>query len=257
MRNVRQVIKSVNPKEHAIWTLERLHFYLREWAYEVYDTMAHPALGECPRDAFARGMCNRGSRSHRLIANDYLFRILTLPATPKGTARIQPGRGVKIKHIYYWSESFRHPEVEGKQTRVRYDPYDAGICFAYVRGRWTDCYSEKYKTFHNKSAHEIAIATAELRRRQTLHSGRFNITALQLARFLESVESEEILLRQRMADRATRNILALVNGKQQSEETRETLATPAAVVPNDVNLNYTTPTDQSKNTINLEMYEEF
>jgi putative transposase len=257
MRNVRQVTKSVNPKEHAIWTLEKLYVYLREWAYEVYDTMAHPALSECPRDAFARGMFNKGSRSHRLIPNDNLFRILTLPATPKTTAKIQPGRGVKIKNIYYWSESFRHPEVEGERVRVRYDSFDAGLCFAYVRGKWTECYSERFKTFHNKSAHEIAIATAELRRRQTLHSGRFNITALQLARFLESVEGEEILLRQRMADRATRNILTLVDGKQQLELTAGTKAASATEASKNPDLSHTVPTDKSQETIDPELYGEF
>lgn len=257
MRNVRQVTKSVNPKEHAIWTLEKLYFYLREWSYEVYDTIEHPALGQCPRDAFARGMCETGSRSSRFIRNDNLFRILTLPTTPKSTAKVQPGRGVKINYIYYWSDAFRHPEVEEKRVRVRYDPFDVGSSFAYVRGAWTECYSEKHSTFHNRSIHELTIASEELRRRQSQHSRKFNITAIQLARFLESVEAEETLLHQRMADRATRNILALVDGKQQLDVAAETTSKHEAVMSNDANLSYTVPTDQVRKPIEPELYGEF
>jgi putative transposase len=37
MHEVRQVTKSINPRELACWTLERLHKRLCEWAYEIYD----------------------------------------------------------------------------------------------------------------------------------------------------------------------------------------------------------------------------
>lgn len=214
-KNVRQVTKSVNPKEHALWTLERLYLYLREWAYEVYDTIEHPALGQCPRDAFNKGIASTGERAHRLIPYNDDFRILTLPITPKTTAKVFPGRGVKIHNIYYWSDAFRHPEVEGTQVSVRYDPFNAGRAFSYVRGRWVECYSERYATFRDRSEREVMIATSELRRRQTRHSGQFNITATKLARFLESVESEEVLLRQQLDDKATRNVLDMINAVEQ------------------------------------------
>jgi hypothetical protein len=96
-----------------------------------------------------------------------------------------------------------------------------------------------------------------LRRRQSRHSGKFNITAIQLARFLESVEAEEILLRQRMADRATRNIFALVDGKQQLDVAAETTSKHEAVMSNDANLSYTVPTDQARKPIEPELYGEF
>ena len=55
-RDVRVVTSSVNPRNHAVWTLGRLHDRLCEWAYEIYDTTEHPALGQTPRDCFADGM---------------------------------------------------------------------------------------------------------------------------------------------------------------------------------------------------------
>lgn len=212
MRNVRQVTKSVNPKESAIWTLGKLYLYLREWAYEVYDTIEHPALGQCPRNTYASGMLHTGRRLHRLIAYDHDFRIASLPTTRKTFAKVITGRGIKINNIYYWTDAFRHPEVEGTQVNVRFDPFDAGLSLAYVRGRWTECYSEHYATFHNCTERELMLATDELRKRHRQHFRQFNLTATKLAHFLESVEAEEILLRQRIADREGHTILRLING---------------------------------------------
>jgi hypothetical protein len=59
-RNVRQVTKSVNPKEHASWPLPELYDYLADYLYEVYDTIEHPALGLAPRDAYQRGVAATG-----------------------------------------------------------------------------------------------------------------------------------------------------------------------------------------------------
>jgi transposase InsO family protein len=216
MRNVRQVTKSINPKEHALWTLEKEYIYLCKWAYEVYDTNEHPALGQSPRDAFVSGMIATGERKHLLIPYDNDFRMLTLPTTPKGTAKVFPGRGVKIKNRYFWSDTFRDPRVEGTQVPVRFDPFNAGVSYVYALDHWSECYSEYYKIFRDRTEREIMLATAELRRRQTLHSRQFNITATKLAQFLESVEAEEVLLRQQMADREMRNVLTLIDGGMKS-----------------------------------------
>ncbi|MDT7542421.1 MAG: putative transposase [Acidobacteriota bacterium] len=258
-RNVREITKAVNPKEHAIWTLEKIYLYLCEWAYEVYDTIEHPALGECPCDAFARGMLNAGERTHRLIPYDDEFRILSFPTTPRTTAKVYPGRGVKVNYIYYWSEAFRHPEVEGTRVSVRYDPFNIGTAFAYARGHWAECQSEKYLTLRDHSERELMLAANELRRRQTRHSQRFNITATRLARFLESIESEEVLLRQRLLDRATRNVLALA-GSSLQQQMLETVAEPTILPADSFNTSeqsHSSPTRESHPTQNLETYGEF
>jgi TnsA endonuclease C terminal len=118
-RNIRQVTKSVNPKNQAVWTLGLLYEYLCAWAYEVYDTDEHPALFQSPRDAFAAGMAIGGSRVHRMIPYDENFQILTLPTTSEGKAKVQVGRGVKINSIYYWSNSFRDPQIENTSVQSR------------------------------------------------------------------------------------------------------------------------------------------
>src|ERR1700682_4761801 len=66
-KNVRQVTRAVNPKLHAEWTLSELYECLCAWAYEIYETTPHPALGQSPREAFAEGLAQSGNRQHRMI----------------------------------------------------------------------------------------------------------------------------------------------------------------------------------------------
>ena len=206
-RNVRQVTKSVSPQEQACWTLGQFYARLCEWAYEVYDTLEHPALGQSPHEAFAMGMAQGGQRPQRLIPYDETFRMLTLPTTRKGTAKVMPRLGVKINALCYWSDALLDPEAEKTQVPVRYDPFDAGVAYAFIKGHWVHCLSEHYAIFAGRSEREIQLATAELRKRNQLHGQQFTITARKLADFLTSLEAEEVLLEQRLRDTEARGML--------------------------------------------------
>jgi hypothetical protein len=206
LQHVRQVTRAVDPREHARWTLDRLYAQPCEWAYEVYDTLEHPALGRSPREAFAAGLVQGGERLHRLIPDDEDFRMLTLPTTARGTARLQRRLGVKIHHLYYWAEAFLDPELEGTQLPVRFDPFDAGVTYAFVKGRWVRCIPEHHASFAGRSTREIQLASAELRRRNQRHAQQLTITARRLADFLASVEAEEVLLEQRLRDAAVKDM---------------------------------------------------
>jgi hypothetical protein len=139
-----------------------------------------------------------------MIRYDQDFVMCTMPTTAKGTAKISPGRGVKINHVYYWSDTFRDPEFEQRQLAVRYDPFDAGTAYAFCRNQWVECHSEYYAVFRGRSEKEVMLATKELHKQHQQHSKqRFNLNAKTLAIFLESVEAEEALLLQRLRDRET------------------------------------------------------
>ena len=204
MRQVRQVTASVNPKYQAIWTLADLHDHLTCYLYDVYDSLDHPALGQSPGDAYATGMAHAGQRPWRRINHDRDLLIMTLPTTPTGTAQLLPGRGVKIHYIYYWSDLFHDPETERKQVPVRYDPFDAGAAFAFVKGQWVQCVSEHYPVLHGHSERELMLATQELRKRQRQHARQRGLSARTIGDFLQSLEAQEILLTQRLRDRQAR-----------------------------------------------------
>jgi transposase InsO family protein len=239
-RNRRQVTKSVNPKGQAVWTLPALEERLGEYMFEIYDTLVHPALSQSPREAFTAGLESGGLRHQRMIPYDEDFRMATLPTTLRGVAKVAPGRGVKVNRIYYWSDRFRNPAVEGTRVAVRYDPFDAGTAYAFVERQWVRCYSECHTVFQGRSEKEILLASQELRRRRQVCAGGKPTTASRLAEFLQSVEGEELLLQQRMRDReaqsARRISLAVVSAPHdhscnEPEASAGTGPIPEAVIP--------------------------
>lgn len=205
-RNPRGVTKSVNPKNLAIWTLGSLSQNLCDWADEFYDNKEHPALSQSPREAFESGLVKTGFRSHKMIPYDDSFRIFTLPTTTKGTAKVVPNNGVKINNIYYWHNSFRNPEVEKTQVSVRYDPYDMGVAYAYVKNQWVTCISQHYSSLAGHSEREIIVASEELRKQNKNPTKQFVVTASCLADFLNKSEQQELVLLQRMQDLEAKEI---------------------------------------------------
>jgi transposase InsO family protein len=202
MRNVRQVTAFVNPKNLATWSLGELHERLGEYLFEIYDRMEHPALGQSPQEAFAKGLEMTGLRLQRIIRYDQDFMLCTMPSTIKGAAQICPGKGIKINHVYYWSDAFRDPELEQRRVAVRYDPFDAGTAYAFCHSQWVRCLSEYYSALHGRSEREIMLASREIHKQHQRHgANRLNLNARMLAAFLESVEAQEVLLLQRARDR--------------------------------------------------------
>jgi putative transposase len=261
-RNVRQVTKSVNPKRHATWTLELLSEYLTLWADEVYDTTPHPALGQSPRDSFESGLFVGGNRNHRLIAYDENFKILTLPTTTSGKAKVQPGQGVKINYIYYWSNSFRNPDVEQTLVPVRYDPFDIGTAYAYVKNQWVKCQAQYYTTFQNCSERELKIATEELRKQRQNHTGQAAISAKKLAAFLSDAEGQESIQQQRMKDLATSGALKLID----NPSSRQSLISSTPTIEPEIGISPIQSAEphqeiavlpSNPSTAELEIYDEF
>jgi len=221
MKNVRQVTKSVNPREQAVWTLGELYAALRCWAYEVYDTSEHGTLKQTPKEAFEMGLLRSGTRPKQWIEYDEDFIQSTFPGarTRKGTAKFVPGKGVKVNNIFYWTKGnvfLDHPELEKKQIPVRYDPYDMGHVYVSIKGHRqpVECISEHHAQFKGRSERELQIATEELRQRNRRHAQQFTVTAAKLASFITSVEAREALLDQRKRDYEARAVFAWMEGTQ-------------------------------------------
>lgn len=212
MKLVRQVTKAVNPKNQAVWTLDLFYDAFCAWSYEVYDQMRHSALGQSPREAYLAGLAATGLRPSRQVLYDETFQILMLPTTSRGQAKVMPGRGVKVNYLYYWSDVFRQPGVEGTVVPVRYNPFNAGTAYAYVNGLWERCVSEYYAVFQGRTEREMAMATAALRQRKRLDRQQVEINAKTLAAFLASVEGQEVLLEQQLKDNAAQQVRLSIFG---------------------------------------------
>lgn len=120
-----------------------------------------------------------------------------------------------MNYLYYWSDSFRSPEVERTRVPVRYDPFDVGVAYAYINeglGCWVKCISQYYSVFSGRSEKELLLASTEIRQQRKLSSKSTSISAHNLAEFLNNVQEHETLLRQRLRDLEAKQILEGVVG---------------------------------------------
>ena len=215
---VRQLVKSMDPKSHAIYTLADLHTMMTAYAFEIYDQRPHPTLNCSPAEKFAQGIEISGAREHRVIKYDEAFHLLTLPTTLKGTAKVQPGMGVKIFGFYYWAAEMRSQHFEGKSVRVKYDPEDLGIAWAYLGDQWVQCRPNRTCGLEGRTEKELKIAALEWRRSSQRLDQRQSGSQKHLAEYLKTAQQNKALQLQRAKDRELRNIRLL----------------PAEVAPNSV-----------------------
>ncbi|MCU5184258.1 DDE-type integrase/transposase/recombinase [Bacillus cereus] len=201
MKNVRQVTKDFLPKNNAVWNLSDLNEVLTSWIEDVYHQLDHPAFGQSPKEVFELGVSLGGKRPYRLIRYDELFKIITLPTTGKGVAKVQVGSGVKINYIYYWNDVFKDPGIENSTIPVRFDPYDLGMAYAFVNGKWVECISQYYSILKGRTEKELKIIAPEIRKQYKNHSRTLNINAKLIAGYIEMAEKSEKLLIQQIKDK--------------------------------------------------------
>jgi hypothetical protein len=207
VRRPRSAVGADLPARHAVWSLPELTQYLCTWSYEIYDVRPHPALGQSPREAFTDALNRTGKRPGRIVAYDDDFRVATMPSTPKGTARVVPGRGIQIRQIFYWSvgDEFRSPSACGKDVPVRYDPADVGTAYAFIGTRWVRCVSDHYSILQGRSESEIKLASAEILQQHGVARRRTREEYVRrLTEFLQSAHAAEVLAMQRLRDQETR-----------------------------------------------------
>ncbi|MBA2394458.1 MAG: DDE-type integrase/transposase/recombinase [Ktedonobacteraceae bacterium] len=209
----RQMTREVDPSHLAVWTLERFQARLCQWAYEVYDQMEHPALGQSPREAYAQGMELAGARLHRLIPYSEDFLMLTRPTTHTGQAKIASSRGITVNSLHYWNDQMRSPHVWGKTVPVRYEPYDMGVMYAFIEGQWLECIADEYGEVHGRSEREWSLILDEWREQQRQHGKkRVTVNGPLLAKFLEEMIAEEELLLQQQRDLEAQSIREAILG---------------------------------------------
>ena len=179
-----------------------------------------------PREAYALSLQRDGARLHKHIAFDDTFLKATFPTTRKGTAKVEPGIGVRINYLEYWCEAMRDATVEGTQVNVRYDPFDVSVGYAYIKSLWRTCHCP-YTEFAGCSERELQQLSEELRQRNRLQAGRAHteVTQKQLAAFRRKNAGIEAVLRQQRRDRETRAALTVLEGGRTgmvSQQTTET-----------------------------------
>jgi putative transposase len=218
LRNPRELSPEVDPEKRALWSIGPLYIALCWWAYEVYDQAYHEGLQDSPRNAFNTSISLTGHRGHKHIPYDVDFVYDTLPTTRKGTAKVTES-GVKINRILYWHEDMQRAEVMATSVPVRWDPFDAGVAYAYILDRWVQCFSRHYAQYRGRSAKEVQEATRILREKYRTQGLSIDLSDRQVADFLVSLEAAEALQEQRMRDREQQAVFKALNSMAAGGET--------------------------------------
>lgn len=197
--DVRQVTSSHNPRKLAVWSLGPLYEQLCDWAYNRYDTEEHGTLKESPRSLYLRTTALTGHRDHRKIAYNEDFRVLTLPTTPKGTAKNIQNRGVKIRNEYYWHPTLDERQLLEKQLPVKYEPYDHSTAWVYTGDTWIKCLSQEHYQLKHLTETELRIRSAEKAMRNTAFSRKFGVRTERRARGAIADQKLEAELAERLA----------------------------------------------------------
>jgi len=217
----RQMTREVDPRRLAVWTLDRFSARLCQYAYEVYDQMDHPALGQSPREAFAQGIQLAGMRLHRLLAYSEDFLMLTRPTTRTGSAKVDPSRGIVVNGLRYWNPLMRSPLVAQSSVAVRYEPFDMSVVYAFIGDQWLECVADQILCVQGRSEREWNLLLDEWREQQRQHGQkRVNVNGPLLARFLEEVAMEEEVLLQQQRDLEGNSISEAIVGQRASVPTR-------------------------------------
>lgn len=194
LQKPRSMSRTHDPRERAVWTLERFIERFNEYLDGVYAKQVNETLGVSPDEAFEVGMRNFGERLHRRIAYDAAFKMCCLPSTPTGVARVRPGAYVRIHNIPYQAPELMAAGFVGTDVRVRYDPFNAGVAYAYVQSGWVEMRSPHYAVFSRYSEREIQAATEEIRERFGERYRNRAVNAEMLAKFLSEVDQQEQLM---------------------------------------------------------------
>ena len=165
MRHVRSVTKSVRPEQFAVWTLPALSGALDYYFRQLYGAEPHPAHHEPPAEHLKRRLAETGLRTQRLISLSREFLIETCPAAePKGTRCVDGQRGIKISHIWYWTDALR-TGWNGREVPVRVDPWDARVCYVQLDGTWHQCTSKLVAALRTLTRVELESYFDEMSRR--------------------------------------------------------------------------------------------
>lgn len=132
-RIVNDFVKSDVQHGESFWSMGNLKKTLSMFLYEIYDQKCHPILGKSPREIFQSKQQKLGEASSKSIAYNDKFVLLTFPIVER---KIIPGRGIKIHNIFYWANDFINPSFNFQKIKVKFDPLNKDVAFAYINKSW-------------------------------------------------------------------------------------------------------------------------
>jgi len=201
----RENAKSHAPATRAVWTVPKFIPHLERFLYDVLPTLDHHGLLRTPASIFEESLALHGQRESRRIVYSEAFIFDSLPTPRQPEKRKVHGRkGIGVNYLTYWSRELRDPKVIGTKVHVKFDPFDAGYIWAYVKHQWIRCECTS-TLFRGIPVGEVMWAVTQIKAdaRRTGRNYRFNTQILEdfyftLMRDENALLAEKKLMQQTM-----------------------------------------------------------
>ena len=165
----RQMTREVDPKQLAVWTLERFQLRFSQWVYEIYDQMEHPALVKAlVKRSTRNGTCWAAHSSPDPVLRDFLM--LTRPTTAhRDQAKFIPSRGLRSTGLHYWNEQYANRRQSGSQFRYATNLTIWALCMPLSGGSGSNASPTSIVHVHGRSEREWNLILDEWREQQRQH----------------------------------------------------------------------------------------
>ena len=228
-KHFRAISPEVSPETHAVWLLDKFDAAFDGYLERVYHRNHHSGLEMSPNAAEALSLRSHGHRAFKRFIYDDQFIAQTCPEVHKGDALVQPD-GIKVKYRWFSGPALRQPGVIGTRVPGRYDPWNGGICYVAINGTWHQIHSQHYAFFSKLSERSIRFATDSMRLVASKRGQKAIINAHVLARYLMTVEGQEVVARQNRNDAEAAAHRAKVQKPASSSAVPVPIQRPAAPV---------------------------
>ncbi|MGO9613057.1 MAG: DDE-type integrase/transposase/recombinase [Dissulfurispiraceae bacterium] len=260
MKHVRMVTKSVRPENFVEWTLPALHGALDYYFEKLYGTENHPTHGQGPVQHFKERMVETGMRLHRLVRFDRRFLIETCPAPDaRGTRRVDGQRGVKINHIWYWTNAFAKAGLHKAAVDVRIDPWDVRYVYALVGEEWHRCESKLVWRLRQYTVIELRYAFEELAKKHNVK--KKDLTPERIAEWMKVMDAknfDERLREQQSEARMVYQKLGMTTVEDPTVQMHIDSASAPVIMPSALTIDISTPSvNEPMANIEEEEYELF
>ncbi|KXU96435.1 hypothetical protein CR51_22810 [Caballeronia megalochromosomata] len=159
LKHVRTVTKSVDPKRADQPSFVQLHEGLEDFFFQDYNNHHHPAHDHTPNEFMERRFLETGVRLSRMQDYDAELYIATcVPVAHGGTREIDPQRGIKVSHLYYWADEFCAASLRFQSVPVRLDVWDPSFVWAQIDGYWVRCVCKLLMQFRRLTEIEMRYA---------------------------------------------------------------------------------------------------
>lgn len=160
-QNPRSLDKNFAPAKRAVWTLLALEQEYKPRAIALLNAAIDPVRGISHHEIYTRSIQESGLRLGQRIAYDQAF--LALSALPRKKDLQVTRDGIVVGKVAYWCEAFRDPGVQGSAVPVRDEPFDISRKYAFVKGAWNLCRTERFRVeLEGRTDVEIEVASKEL-----------------------------------------------------------------------------------------------